>query len=51
MDMRRNQSGPYAEQAWNRLRWVSGVRPLQPVNLLGKMRQFKKNQPPIITEC
>ena len=48
--MRRDQSGPYAKEAGNCLHWAPGVRPIQPVNVLGKMRQRQKNDPLIITE-
>ena len=48
--MQRDKSGSYAEKAENRAHRAPGVRPIQPVNLLGKMRLFKKNQPPIITK-
>ena len=50
MEMQRDQSGPYAEKAENRAHRAPGVLPIQPVNFLGEMRQFKKNQTPIITK-
>ena len=50
MEMQRDQSGPYAEKPENRAHRVSGVRTIQPANLLDKMRQFQTNQTPIITK-